>query len=474
MSAGPAPSRVGSDLLSWLGRECAALASVPDLRTEADLFADLQAHAVEPLRVAVTGDVSTGKSTLVNALLGRSIALVQREETTSEVTWYRSPSWPAPPTLNPRHRCQPIDFPLADSLVLADTPGVNTVSGNQAASEQLFEASGGIEASAGAVSVLLYLIGGDVSGAALRRIRRFAALTRGPLGEAGNIVLVGAKADETVGLEAGAWEALEKELAVKAGHAGGRSVAVAQLLAATARTGGVDAWMLDHLATVRRWPELRSAADSGWGVLISTARDLADTAPAGGGPALTALAEAVPALGARVGTAAALSCAANALDRSPGDPSAAVRAELERRSGLTALEATLSALAADADLLTAQAVASRLRRLRSSLGSSRGKPVAAILDGLHRHPAAVEHEWRSAALILEGEALRFVPRELRLVGARRLRGDAPPLDPASLRHWERYASSTSRSTLSRRVAELVVEADRDNVDIQPDPLGGGS
>lgn len=43
----------------------------------------------EPLRVAVAGRVSTGKSTLVNALLGRRIAQTGVGETTRVVAWYR-------------------------------------------------------------------------------------------------------------------------------------------------------------------------------------------------------------------------------------------------------------------------------------------------------------------------------------------------------------------------------------------------
>ncbi|MGY1829742.1 dynamin family protein [Geodermatophilus sp. SYSU D01180] len=43
----------------------------------------------EPLRLAVAGRVSSGKSTLVNALLGRRIAPTRETECTKVVTWYR-------------------------------------------------------------------------------------------------------------------------------------------------------------------------------------------------------------------------------------------------------------------------------------------------------------------------------------------------------------------------------------------------
>src|SRR4051812_31847986 len=44
----------------------------------------------EPLRVAVAGRVKSGKSTLVNALLGHEIAPTAYGECTQAVTWFRS------------------------------------------------------------------------------------------------------------------------------------------------------------------------------------------------------------------------------------------------------------------------------------------------------------------------------------------------------------------------------------------------
>src|SRR5688572_5418928 len=43
----------------------------------------------EPLRIAVAGRVNSGKSTLVNALLGQRIAPTDVSECTRFVTWYR-------------------------------------------------------------------------------------------------------------------------------------------------------------------------------------------------------------------------------------------------------------------------------------------------------------------------------------------------------------------------------------------------
>jgi hypothetical protein len=50
---------------------------------------EVRARLLSPLRVAVAGSVSSGKSTLVNALLGQRIAPVDAGECTRIVTWFR-------------------------------------------------------------------------------------------------------------------------------------------------------------------------------------------------------------------------------------------------------------------------------------------------------------------------------------------------------------------------------------------------
>ena len=48
----------------------------------------VRATLEEPLRVAVAGSISSGKSTLVNALLRQKVATVDSGECTRVVTWY--------------------------------------------------------------------------------------------------------------------------------------------------------------------------------------------------------------------------------------------------------------------------------------------------------------------------------------------------------------------------------------------------
>ncbi len=65
-----------------------ALAQLPVSPTR-DAVLEVRARLLSPLRVAVAGSVSSGKSTLVNALLGQRIAPVDAGECTRLVTWFR-------------------------------------------------------------------------------------------------------------------------------------------------------------------------------------------------------------------------------------------------------------------------------------------------------------------------------------------------------------------------------------------------
>lgn len=53
------------------------------------VLAALQARLEEPLRVAIAGRVKSGKSTLLNALVGQPLAATDAAECTRVITWYR-------------------------------------------------------------------------------------------------------------------------------------------------------------------------------------------------------------------------------------------------------------------------------------------------------------------------------------------------------------------------------------------------
>jgi hypothetical protein len=64
-------------------------------------------HLDEPLRVAITGRVKAGKSTLLNALVGRRVAATDAGECTQVVTWYvngeATSAWAYPRAGQPQH-----------------------------------------------------------------------------------------------------------------------------------------------------------------------------------------------------------------------------------------------------------------------------------------------------------------------------------------------------------------------------------
>ncbi|MFN8104830.1 MAG: dynamin family protein [Acidimicrobiia bacterium] len=117
-----------------------------------DLVTAVREKLVAPLQVCIAGGVSSGKSTLVNALLGQQIAAVDAGECTRVVTWFRwdpheraevqlvtgeryhvqldrgrlPASLGAPPEAVRRVVVNLSNAALTD-LTLVDTPGLNTV-----------------------------------------------------------------------------------------------------------------------------------------------------------------------------------------------------------------------------------------------------------------------------------------------------------------------------------------------------------
>jgi hypothetical protein len=141
-----------SETLWWLCRDAHERLADPDLRAQ---VAQVRDRLGEPLRLAVAGAVSAGKSTLVNALLGRRVAPADAGECTRMVAWYaygeddgrvevelldgtvhlrrldadgRLPADVGMPPERVRRLVVHLAVPALRTVTIIDTPGMNTVS----------------------------------------------------------------------------------------------------------------------------------------------------------------------------------------------------------------------------------------------------------------------------------------------------------------------------------------------------------
>ncbi|MGF1428391.1 GTPase [Kitasatospora sp. LaBMicrA B282] len=421
------------------------LAAREDLRGEAFL-AEVAAQCRQPLRVMVAGYVSAGKSTLVNALLGRESAAVARRETTAEVTWYRHPALAGQRPAG-GHRAVELRFPLADRLVLIDSPGLNTESAAERSTLKLLDPD---DDAGGTAAALVYLVVGEPAAEDVRRLAEFAAL--GP-GDLGNVVLVGGKAEtvsETAIKESAERRETVEEAAAKTERrllirrAGVRPVAVSQQLAMVARCGRVRQEHVDLVRVIVGDPELRRFAANGWDQLSRAWAERgcsdAQLAP------LRALLPSLGWLAAELPSGAALDVAS-------------LTACCERVSRLAQLDQVLAELADDADLLTATTASERLRRWAVRRGSLRAAVIHEQLDLLWQQPEFTGFPRRRAALLLNTSLLAGVPAADRAWAIALLRGEPYVLaEPraALVERWRRRTGSGVRGVLAADVAQLVV------------------
>lgn len=149
--------RTPSPILQRVRQACDEVARLAGASLAGEL-ADVRGLLNEVLRVAVVGRVKAGKSTLVNALVGRAVAPTAAGECTRVVTWYRygAPDRAEVELLSGERRILPIVDGLPDdvgvppeavkrivvhlqsgrlrNITLIDTPGLATLTGvNEAA-----------------------------------------------------------------------------------------------------------------------------------------------------------------------------------------------------------------------------------------------------------------------------------------------------------------------------------------------------
>jgi len=445
------PPRAAGPVSELLGQACDSLAARPDFRElhrgKSPHLADMSDQCRQPLRVAVTGDVSSGKSTLVNAFLGACHAEVRWEETTAEVTWYRHPALPPPSALIGGEKHHSVSFPMADRIILADTPGVNTASGNQRMTDAML--AGGTR-TASLATVLLYLCGAEVNRGAKDRLSQFAELTTGDLGSGFNVILVGSKADE---VDADPVD-IERNIQSQAALAGALAVAVSQQLALAARTDAIGQHHLDALRTIASDEALTLMAGYGWDSLAAMWQDR------GHDPG--AIRELQDLSGTVFGVSRALPPVA-------GGEITAVAGLADfwlGISGLERLEAVLDRLTRYADVLTVNAVTARLRRFGADLGPGRAAVIREELAQLRRRPEFEQLERQAAALVIESPVFAYLSERHRSAAVRLLHGEQYPHEYAEMaRFWREHAAQPGRparvSYVANLVADVAIEGLRD-------------
>jgi hypothetical protein len=459
-----------------------AIPAVADPGLRAALAA-VRAKLGEPLRVAIAGSVSSGKSTLVNALLGRAVAPVDAGDCTKVVTWFRF-GFPERVELHDaegRVRARPLATgeALAEAagaldgvvaltaflsnerlraMTLIDTPGLDSIEpGRELATQELLglgEHSREAVAAADALVLLMPLarrFDGDL-------LQRFGALYDGSALSAANAIGVISKVDRLASPGEDPWpiarDAARRaaaDLALTVGHV----APLAGLIAATASTGQLTE------ADARALAALEAAGPARLDDTLLSAADLmaadVDVPPAHRERLLRLL----DLYGIRVAAPAA----------AHGGASAVIRA-LRGVSGIGALDEVLqSGLARRADALKAYIAVSKLDRLSyTAAAPDDAKVLRRLRDPLDRLGAeAGFHElrlldvvrWaRDAGPVLGSELVADVERVAAGDDPRGRLGLAPDATAETLRaaagdaaaRWATWGNDPRRDARQRAVA----------------------
>ena len=381
-----------------------------------ELAADLgkvRAGLVEPLRVAVAGRLKSGKSTLVNALLGRVVAATDVGECTRVVTVFRY-GFPERAVVEPREG-PPQDFPLTldgrvpedlpvdaartravtvfltddrlRSLILIDTPGLaSTREAYVAATRELLAIDGASRTAINSADALVFLLSDTVREDDRSVINAFRELFGATNSSAVNAVGVLGRAD-TVCLDDPDPLAGAARLAVR--HRDllrplvSTVLPVVGLWAESARSGGLtehDAGVLRVIASLPR-PYREQLLLSG---RLFAAAPQKSGAGAPGGPAVPAAADRLRLL-RHLGLLGVRRCL-EWLDA--GERTATgLAARLEAGSGVRALEAEgLGALVRRRDVLKADAALRALERIGGH-GGRQASVLREEVEALRLHPS---------------------------------------------------------------------------------------
>jgi hypothetical protein len=213
------------NLLDLTRRCCDDLLADARLGSVAEQISTRRAELDERLRVAVAGQISAGKSTLVNALVGRNVAETGTSETTEINAWFQKgaperviarrvsghqveipldeaghPTGQLPPDLDRDHAAPLVyvlDAPLLEDFTIIDTPGLFSPNREKSARAEAVMAKRSARAAI-AANALIYLTQ-ELPGAATdtRQLAAFNSLFGGLGSKAPtNSVLVLSRIDE--------------------------------------------------------------------------------------------------------------------------------------------------------------------------------------------------------------------------------------------------------------------------------------
>ena len=93
----------------------------------ADTARELAAHVTEPFLFVVVGEVKTGKSSLINALLGATVTEVAPDPCTDRIRIITRGAQPSETDDGPLLTRVTCDNPILDGLAIVDTPGVDSI-----------------------------------------------------------------------------------------------------------------------------------------------------------------------------------------------------------------------------------------------------------------------------------------------------------------------------------------------------------